>query len=161
MGDCMDDEILIREADPDTGLTVVHRRKLDTLATLARYGTITADMHDVASRYQTAFYIAHIGRSGPAWLGERVDGGNGDGGSERLERARRFVADCSALLGGMGSMQASAVWHICGNGLSIREWRQRAAWNDFRLRDDKHAAGVLVAALDCLVRWASRSDKRT
>jgi hypothetical protein len=141
---------LVYEADPD-GRPVIHRRKLDTIATLRRNGSISDDMHDAARRFETAFHVAGVGCRGSTWAFDRVQGGSGSSGeTERVTAARVYITDCAAVLGGMGTMQLSAVWHVCGNQISIREWRERAAWNGFRLRDDRHAAGVLIASLQIL-----------
>jgi hypothetical protein len=135
----------VREADPETGLTVIHRRAIDTLGQMLSNGTITADMHDAGQVFRSAFRAAALdplrARSlvwVPATTGETL--------TERVAAARERVARALDALGGPASPAGSAVWHVVGCEQSIREWAT--------LRGMHHVAagGVLVAALGVLAK---------
>ncbi len=50
----------IREADPETGRPVQHRRAVDTLGMMLANGTITQEMHDAGSTFRALFYVAAL-----------------------------------------------------------------------------------------------------
>ena len=50
----------VREADPETGLPVVHRRTVDTLGQMLANGTITQEMHDAGAVFRSQFRIAAL-----------------------------------------------------------------------------------------------------
>jgi hypothetical protein len=135
----------VREADPETGSPVQHRRAVDTLGLMLANGTITAGMHDAAVQFRTRFRIAALDTLQPMpW--DRVPGGSGDGMTERQAAARRHVASAMEALGGFGSAAGSAVWHVVGLECSVREWAQRQGWGG-RPVGAPQAQGMLVAAL--------------
>ena len=50
----------IREADPETGRPVQHRRAVDTLGMMLANGTITQEMHDAGATFRALFYVAAL-----------------------------------------------------------------------------------------------------
>ena len=89
----------IREADPETGRPVQHRRAVDTLGMMLANGTITQEMHDAGATFRSLFYVAALdGVTRSALL--RQPGGPGDALSERSLDARRRVAAALNALGG-------------------------------------------------------------
>jgi hypothetical protein len=137
-----------READPETGSPVQHRRAVDTLGLMLTNGTISPEMHDAAVAFRTAFRAAALDDLQPMAL-DRIPGGAGDSMTERNLHARRKVAGAMAALGGPGSAAGSIVWHVVGLEASIREWAQRQGWGG-RPVGAPQAQGMLVAALSVL-----------
>jgi len=138
----------VREADPETGLPVVHRRAVDTLGQMLANGTITQEMHDAGAVFRTRFRIAALDgiRAMPLL---RLPGSSGDNLTERQMTARRAVADAVTALGGFDSAAGSCVWHVVGLECSVREWAQRQGWGG-RSVGHAQAQGMLVAALGVL-----------
>ena len=149
---------LVREADPETGSPVQHRRAVDTIGLMLANGTITAEMHDAAVVFRARFRAASLDDLQPmAW--DRVPGGSGDGMTERQAAARRHVASAMDALGGFGSAAGSAVWHVVGLECSVREWAQRQGWGG-RPVGAPQAQGMLVAALCVLAAHYGRIPRR-
>lgn len=138
----------VREADPETGLPVVHRRTIDTLGQMLAHGTITQDMHDAGAVFRRQFRVAALDQLRAMPL-IRLPGGSGDRLTERQEKARRSVADAVTALGGFDSAAGSIVWHVVGLECSVREWAQRQGWGG-RSVGHAQAQGMLVAALGVL-----------
>jgi hypothetical protein len=138
----------VRDADPDTGTPVQHRRAVDTLGLMLTNGTISPEMHDAAVAFRTTFRAAALDDLQPMAL-DRISGGPGDGMTERNLHARRKVAAAMAALGGPGSAAGSIVWHVVGLEASVREWAQRQGWGG-RPVGAPQAQGMLVAALSVL-----------
>lgn len=138
----------IRDADPETGVPVQHRRAVDTLGLMLTNGTISPEMHDAAVAFRMTFRAAALDDLQPRAL-DRISGGPGDGMTERNLHARRKVAGAMAALGGPGSAAGSIVWHVVGLEASIREWGQRQGWGG-RPVGAPQAQGMLVAALSVL-----------
>ena len=137
----------VREADPETGLPVVHRRTIDTLGQMLAHGTITQEMHDAGAVFRSQFRIAALDavRSMPLI---RVPGG-GEAMTDRQMVARERVARAMTALGGFDSAAGSIVWHVVGLECSVREWAQRQGWGG-RSVGHAQAQGMLVAALGVL-----------
>jgi hypothetical protein len=51
---------LQRDADPQTGTPVAHRRAIDTLGAMLANGTITDGMHDAGVRFRSQFRAAAL-----------------------------------------------------------------------------------------------------
>lgn len=148
----------VREADPDTGLTVVHRRAIDTLAAMEANGTITRDMRTAGETFRAHFRAAALDplRAMPLL---RVPAATGDTLTERTAAARHFVARALAALGGPASPAGSCVWHVVGCELSIREWAARQGWGG-RPVGHVQAQGILVAALGMLAKHYGLAPRR-
>lgn len=148
----------VREADPETGTPVQHRRAVDTLGMMLVNRTITAEMHEAAVQFRTRFRAAALDALQPmSW--DRVPGGVGDGMTERQAAARRHVAEAMDVLGGFGSAAGSAVWHVVGLECSVREWAQRQGWGG-RPVGAPQAQGMLVAALCVLAAHYRLTPRR-
>lgn len=137
-----------RDADPDTGVLVSHRRAIDLLARLETNGTITGAMHDAGDMFMTQFRAAAMGAVRVAPL-LRVSAATGETLTERAAAARRKVAEAMDAVGGSASAGGSCVWHVVGCETSIREWATRQGWGG-RPVGHAQAQGILVAALGVL-----------
>jgi hypothetical protein len=73
--------------------------------------------------------------------------------TDRQLIARRRVLKSIETLGGLGSLPASAVWHVVGPQESVRSWSMRSGWSGRPIRPDI-ASGILVAGLEILARDA-------
>ena len=138
----------VREADPQTGLPVVHRRTVDTLGQMLANGTITQEMHDAGATFRALFYVAALdGVTRSALV--RQPGGSTDMLSERSLDARRRVATALNALGGHDSAAGSCAWYVVGLEMSVREWAMRQGWGG-RPVPPPQAQGMLVATLSVL-----------
>ena len=148
----------VREADPETGLTVVHRRAIDTLGQMLANGTITPDMHDAGQVFRAAFRAAALDplRAMPML---RVPRATGETLTERTAAARQHVARALDALGGPASPAGSVVWHVVGCEISVREWAARQGWGGLPV-GHVQAQGILVAALGILARHYGLAPRR-
>jgi len=138
----------VRDADPDTGTPVAHRRAIDTLCAMLANGTITPAMHDAGVIFRGQFRAAALDTLRAMPL-VRVPSGTGDPLTERHVDGRRKVAAALEALGGQDSAAGSCVWHVVGCECSIREWAMRQGWGG-RSVGHAQAQGILVAALGVL-----------
>lgn len=138
----------VREADPETGSPVQHRRAVDTLGMMLANGTITPEMHEAGAMFRGLFRAAALDglRAMPLL---RIPGGSGDPLTERQAAARDRVASALDGLGGHGSAAGSCAWHVLGLEMSVREWAQRQGWGG-RPVPAPQAQGMLVATLGVL-----------
>ncbi|MCZ8148083.1 MAG: hypothetical protein O9325_09580 [Roseomonas sp.] len=138
----------IREADPETGVPVVHRRAVDTLGMMLANGTITPQMHDAGGVFRGLFRTAALDGMATSQL-IRLAGGSGDPLTERQASARARVAAALDALGGHDSAAGSCAWHVVGLEMSVREWALRQGWGG-RPVAPPQAQGMLVATLGVL-----------
>jgi hypothetical protein len=138
----------VREADPVTGVPVLHRRAVDTLGVMLANGTITREMHEAGSIFRTLFRSAAADGMATSQL-TRLPGATADGISNRQLEARRRVAEALDALGGHDSPGGSCVWFVVGLEFSVREWAMRQGWSG-RPVHGPAAQGMLVAALGTL-----------
>ncbi|HEV7455278.1 MAG TPA: hypothetical protein VGN96_00765 [Roseococcus sp.] len=138
----------IREADPETGTPVTHRRAVDTLGLMLANGTIAPQMHDAGQIFRTLFRSAALDGIATSQL-IRLAGATADAMSSRQIDARRRVAEAMDTLGGHDSPAGSCVWFVIGLEFSVREWAMRQGWSG-RLVHGPVAQGILVAALGTL-----------
>jgi len=138
----------IREADPDTGSPVEHRRAVDTLGMMLANGTITPQMHEAGSIFRTLFRSAALDGIATSQL-IRLAGATNDDLPNRQLDARRRVASAIDAVGGHDSPAGSCVWFVVGLEFSVREWAQRQGWSG-RPVHSPVAQGILVGALGTL-----------
>ncbi|WP_368419980.1 hypothetical protein [Rhodovarius sp.] len=138
----------IREADPETGTPVLHRRAVDTLGMMLANGTITQQMHDSGEIFRGLFRRAALDGMARSPL-IRLPGKAADALSERNIDARHKVAEALNALGGHDSAAGSCAWHVVGLEMSVREWAMRQGW-DGRPVAPPQAQGMLVATLSVL-----------
>ena len=138
----------IREADPETGSPVEHRRAVDTLGMMLANGTITPQMHEAGQIFRTLFRGAALDGIATSQL-IRLAGATADAMSSRQIDARRRVAEALDALGGHDSPAGSCVWAVVGLEFSVREWAMRQGWSG-RPVHGPVAQGILVAALGTL-----------
>jgi hypothetical protein len=149
----------VREADPETGAPVLHRRAVDTLGMMLANGTITQEMHDAGSCFRALFRRASLDGMARSPL-IRLPGKTADTLSERTIDARRRVADALDALGGHDSAAGSCAWHVVGLEMSVREWAMRQGWGG-RPVSPPQAQGMLVAALAVLAGHFGLVPRRT
>ncbi len=138
----------LREADPETGVPVTHRRSVDTLGLMLAKGSITQTMHDAGETFRVTFRIAALDGMRTTQL-LRIQGGGGDLLSERQAAARRRLAAALDLFGGADSAGGSCLWHVLGLECSVREWALRQGWSG-RPVHHVQAQGILLTALGVL-----------
>ena len=138
----------IREADPETGTPVVHRRAIDTLGMMLANGTITQEMHDAGAVFRRQFRAAALDGLRAAAL-VRLPAATGETLTERQVQARRQLLAALEVLGGLGGAAGSCVWHVIGLELSVREWAMRQGWRGRPLAPAV-AQGMLAATLSVL-----------
>ncbi len=138
----------IREADPETGGPVQHRRAVDTLGTMLANGTITQEMHEAGCIFRTLFRSAAIDSMSTSQL-IRLPNSTADRTSNRQLDAHRRVLEALNALGGHDSPAGSSVWFVVGLEMSVREWAARRGWSG-RPVPQPIAGGILVAALGIL-----------
>jgi len=138
----------VRDADPETGAPVEHRRAVDTLGLMLANGTISDEMHEAGRIFRTLFRTAALDGLRVASL-QRVVGGGGDPLTERQAAARAKVAAALDALGGHDSAAGSCAWHVIGLECSVREWAVRQGWGG-RPVAPPQAQGMLVATLAVL-----------
>ncbi|MBU8541898.1 DUF6456 domain-containing protein [Falsiroseomonas tokyonensis] len=138
----------IREADPETGSPVQHRRAVDTLGLMLANGNITPQMHEAGCIFRTLFRSAAIDSMSTSQL-IRLPGSTADRLSNRQLEARRRVLAALDALGGHDSPAGSCVWFVVGLEMSVREWAARRGWSG-RPVPQPIAGGMLVAGLGIL-----------
>jgi len=138
----------IREADPETGSPVQHRRAVDTLGLMLANGNITPQMHEAGCIFRTLFRSAAIDSMSTSQL-IRLPGSTADRLSDRQLDARRRVLNALDALGGNDSPAGSCVWFVVGLEMSVREWAARRGWSG-RPVPQPIAGGIIVAALGIL-----------
>lgn len=126
-----------------------HFRTIDTLGTMMKNGTITVAMHDAGQDFTTTFVLAQLsGPSVPSF--DRIPGGQWrDSMTERVAFARKRIGEAMDAVGGIGSPGGSAVWHVAGLGMTLKDWAAMQGWNGRRLSQHE-ARGILLAALGML-----------
>jgi len=149
----------IRDADPETGCPVAHRRAVDTLCMMLANGSITPEMRDAGEIFRRHFRAAALDtlRAMPLI---RIPGGRArDTMTEQQFQARERVAAAIDALGGPGSPAGACVWHVVGLESSITEWARRSGWGG---RPIGHAQGqgVLVSALGVLAMHYGLTQRR-
>jgi hypothetical protein len=138
----------VRDADPQTGTPVLHRRAVDTLGLMLANGTITPAMHEAGAIFRAQFRAAALDTlraTPPIRIPARTD----DPLAERHVQARCKVAAALDALGGADSAAGSCVWHVVGCECSVRKWAVRQGWGGRRVSPPQ-AQGMLVAALSTL-----------
>jgi hypothetical protein len=112
-------------------------------------------MYDVAKDFQASFIVANIDKLRALPI-LRIPGNGRDSDlNDRQLIARRRVLKSIEKLGGIGSLTASAVWHVVGLQESVRSWSMRSGWSGRPIRPDV-ASGILVAGLEILARDEGR-----
>lgn len=138
----------VREADPETGTPLPHRRAVDTLGAMLTNGTISPEMHEAGCVFRTQFRSAALDGIRTTQL-IRMPKSTGTTLTERQVAARDRVAAALDALGGPSSPGGSAVWHVLGLECSIREWAMSQGWQG-RPIAPAQAQGMFTAALAVL-----------
>ncbi|MBS7790290.1 hypothetical protein KTR66_09800 [Roseococcus sp. SDR] len=148
----------VRESDPDTGLTVVHRRAIDLLGRMLGNGTISAEMREAGDAFHADFRRAALDHMPAANL-LRSGGGTGLNLTERIVHARTRIAEALEAVGGPASPAGSCLWHVVGCESSVREWAAQQGWAG-RTMGHTQAQGVLIAALGTLAAHRAKPRAR-
>jgi hypothetical protein len=140
----------VREKDPDGRIVLLHR-VVDSLAQMLKTGAVDGPMHDAGRRFHRDFAIAQLDPLHAADVLRVLGCGRNPELLDSHVAARRRVHVALEALGGISSPAGSAVWHIVGLQLSVREWSLRQGWGG-RPVEQKEAKGILVAALGMLAK---------
>ena len=138
----------IREADPEAGIPVRHRRVVGTLGMILANGTITSEMHEAGCIFRTLFRSAALDTMSTS-QNIRLPESTADRLSNRQLDARHRVFAAMDALGGDDSPARSCVWFVVGLEMSVREWSARSGWSG-RPVSRPFAGGILIAALAIL-----------
>jgi len=112
----------IRNADPETGTPVAHRRAVDLLRPMLVNGNITPQMHEAGCINRTLFRSAALDGIATSQL-IRLAGATGGEMSGRQIDARRRVNKALGALGGHQSPAGSVVWFVVGLEMASRDGR--------------------------------------
>ena len=137
-----------READPETGNPVQHRRAVDTLGLMLANGTITPEMHEAGVMFRVTFRLAALDGMRTTQL-IRLAGATNDDMPNRQIDARHRIANAIDALGGHDSPAGFCIWFVVGLEFSLREWAQRQGWAG-RTVHGPVAQGILIGALGTL-----------
>jgi hypothetical protein len=138
----------IREADPETGSPVEHRRAVDTIGQMLTNGTITAQMHEAGEIFRGLFRAACFDSMSTSQI-LRIPGSRVDTLSTLQIDSRRRVAAALDVLGGHESPCGSCAWFVVGLEFSVREWAMRQGWAG-RTVHGPVGQGILVGTLGTL-----------
>jgi hypothetical protein len=138
----------VREADPETGSPVQHRRAVDTLGLMLAHGSITPQMHEAGEIFRGLFRAACFDSMSTSQI-MRVPGTRVDTLSSMQVEARRRVAAALDALGGQDSPCGSCAWFVIGLEFSVREWSMRQGWAG-RTVHGPVGQGILVGSLGIL-----------
>jgi hypothetical protein len=130
------------------------RYQVDTLAAMARRGSISQGMELAGRAFHDLFRLAQLDPLRTLDIGKpRVAGGplrfHHAAPSERIEQARAAVWQTLQAVGGVGSPAGSCLWHVVGWEQSLKEWALEQGWNGRRVSQET-ASGILIAALGVL-----------
>jgi len=140
---------LVEDASGTVQRTMVWRG-LDTVAAMARRGTISAPMMAAAARFHDAFRRAGLDDLYAADPQRPIGcGSNRWGQGAGNERARTEVVQALTLLGGATTPTGSCTWHVVGCEWSLRQWALSVNFATGGI-NHAHAAGILIASLGML-----------
>jgi hypothetical protein len=130
------------------------RYQADTLATMARRGSISAAMRQAGEAFRDLFRLAQLDPLAAVDLSKpRIAGGvirlHRAVPSLRIEQARAAVWQSLLAVGGIGSPAGSCLWHVVGWERSLKEWALEQGWNGRRVSQET-VSGILIAALGML-----------
>ena len=134
-------------------------RAVDSIAVLAERGTIDAQQLKAAERFRDDFDAAFVSGSSGG-LGAT---GKASGPSDPIIRSLGAYSRVSAALshlGGHATLGASAVWHVVGEGMSIRETSARLQTGGRVSTNALTISGALQAALSSLAGHYGLVDRR-
>jgi len=140
------EEVRLKDED---GTYVTRHRVVDTLGKMLKAGTITGPMADAGRKFQREFVMAQLDPRRAPSLSRIPGNGNAPDPGETTLAARDNVHEVMQLLGGHDAPMGSIVWHVLGDGCSVREWAIRQGWGGRCVRPEQ-AQGILIAALSLL-----------
>lgn len=125
----------------------VNAKSLSYLERLERDGVIETRMKDAGEQFGYHFQRAGLERYQTINL-FRVLGGMGDEAEAWIHHRSQIRKACESL----GGLQASIIWHVCGNEKPLAEWVRDRQASGFRL-NEHHAKGMLIGSLDSLAKF--------
>jgi hypothetical protein len=139
---------IMRMGDIEDG-TPVQVLKINDGTTLERWrkrGRLTDAQYLAGCDYTHDFYRAHIGANYARQRLDRIQTSASD--EDHVASAReKFRNVCKSL----GPLEGDVLWHVVGEGLSLREYEQRCHTKTWTT--NRHiAAGLMIAGLDRLAR---------
>lgn len=127
-------------------------RRVDSLTTAHRNGTITDDMLTAGLRFRATFDRAQLQGMRVRFVDLMPRAARGVAGltiAESTQDARDRVARVIARLGGQGALMAEVAWWVVGLGQGVEEYATRARWNG-RPLDAKSVTGLMIGALSLI-----------
>jgi hypothetical protein len=154
--------VILREADPDTGVVVTHIRKMDFLDQWLESGRINRDQYYIAQDFRRNFRQANCGERYKSIFD--ITNTNSKGGSASKDGlsgaadARKYVANSMTHL---GRRMGEAVWHVVGLEWSLNEYSKQKRLAGYNITRDI-ASGFVEAGLEMLANYhmAGRMDRR-
>ncbi len=152
--------VMIREADPETGLTVTHLKRKDFLDVWVEKDRITEAQWQVAQDFH-----ANLHRSG---CGERyktifeMTNTNAKGGASSTEDmlfhfdARQYIR---VSMNALGPKQGDAMWHVVGLEWSLNRYVQEKRLAGQPCTRDS-VSGLIEGALETLAKLHVRAADR-
>lgn len=129
-------------------------RRVDSIETLVRNGTLTPDHARVAARFRANFARAKLDTIATTRLDPTPRAaGKGDQlhRAETITNAKDRIAADVDWVGGHGSPMGDALWNVVGLELSAEQYARRASWGG-RALSTRAIVGLLIGALDLLDR---------
>jgi hypothetical protein len=133
----------------DDGRPARPYRALDTLGTMLRKGSITAEMHQAGEDFHALFMTAQLDPMRVPDLTRLPQGIHELPMTLAQAEARKQVWLALKSLGGMSAPAGSCVWHVVGCEWTLKDWALRQGWNR-RSISQEIASGILVGSLGVL-----------
>jgi hypothetical protein len=147
-------ERLERAIGDSSGRPARPYRTVDTLAVMARRGSITSGMRQAGEDFRARFKTAQLDPLRAFDISRPMSGRDSRAAfreepGSRIENARETVWRAILAVGGLGSAGGSCLWHVLGWECSLKEWALEQGWRGRRVSQEA-AAGILIGALGAL-----------
>ena len=117
-----------------------------TLERWRKRGRLSDAQYLAGCDYRRDFYHAHVGANYRKQRFELIQTHISDDDNIAIAR-EKFRNVCRAL----GPLEGDVIWHVVGEGVSLREYEQRCLTKSWTT--NRHiAAGIMIAGLDRLAR---------
>lgn len=126
-------------------------RTIGLLAKWERAKRITPEMRAAGEKFHELFQLAALDPIQAADMGRIANCGRADKHRGSVQ-AREEVGEAIGALGGHRAQGASCAWYVLGCEHSLTQWVLRQGWGGNRASAVHEAKGMLIGALDVLVR---------
>lgn len=126
----------------------------DSVMLMLQNGSICVRLAAAGARFRSAFNEASISDVRAVDWSEPPGLSAGSplwpsGGAGWVSWTRK-VEPALAALGGPENPMRAVAWHVLGGGRSLKDFARNIGWSGSKPRDEKSAAGILIAALSTL-----------